>query len=102
MLNRTLFGLTLALALVQASFGQAAPADQALPTVEPKHQKDIDADIEQGKKYVIEVEKQLKVSKNQEMQDRVTRVGAIMAHLANETKIDTIWGDKRFSKFDYT
>lgn len=99
MLNRTLLGLALAMLLVQAAPAQAKPDDA--PVVDPKHEKDIKADEEEGAKYVKEVEKQYKESKDKDMQERVQRIGAQMAAIANKTKVVALWGDKRFSKFDY-
>lgn len=92
---------TTALLAVVGAIGFAQTASPDAPAVDPKHQKDIDADKAQGKKYSEEVEKQYKLSKDEAMQERVKRVGAEMAAIANRTKLETPWGDKQFSKFDY-
>lgn len=100
MLNRTLIGLALGMLLLQSAPAQTTGDDA--PVVDPKHEKDIKADQEEGAKYVKEVEKQFKESKDAAMQERVQKIGAQMAAIANKTKIVSLWGDKRFSKFDYT
>lgn len=99
MLNRTLLSLALCLTLVQVGFAQS-PADPL--AIDAKHQKDLDADKAEGEKYVKEVEKQFKISKDEAMQARAQRIGAEMAEIANRTKVQATWGDKRFSKFTYT
>jgi len=104
MVKRLLLGLSLVFAMATLGFCQAAPSstkgDGDL-TIDAKHQKDIDGDIAMGKKYVEQVEKTEKISKNEEMQKRVQRIGGTMAELANKTHIIALWGDKRYSKFDY-
>src|SRR5579885_1407819 len=115
MLKRLLPGLIVACSLT--SFGHAQTAGQAQtqdavqnagPTgpgdplyIDPKHQKEIDADKKEGAQYVIDVEKHEKLSTNEDMQNRVKRIGAVMAAIANKTHLIALWGDKRFSKFDY-
>ena len=99
MLKRLLPGLVLALATL--SLAQNQPAADPL-AIDAKHQKDIDADNKQGDGLVKEVEKTIKISKNEDMQKRVDAVGATMADLANKTHIIASWGDKRFSKYTYT
>lgn len=69
---------------------------------ETRHEADVKGDIEEGKRYAEEAEKQYKLSTNKEYQDRVARVGADIAAVARTTKIIALWGDKHFSKFDYT
>jgi beta-barrel assembly-enhancing protease len=100
MLSRFFTCVALTLSLSAVVMAQTDNADT--PTVDPKHQKEIDSDTEQGKKYSEEVEKQYKVSKDEAMQERVKRVGADMAAIANRTRLETTWGDRRFSKFEYS
>jgi beta-barrel assembly-enhancing protease len=68
---------------------------------DPKHQKDIQNDIELGTKYSKEIEKELKFSKKQEYIDRVQRIGAELAAIAQVTHAKASWGDKRLSPFTY-
>lgn len=92
--------------------GQTAPppqagnppqkVDQKQNKAEEQHQKDLDGDTAMGKKFVIEVEKQEKLSKNKEYQDRVNRIGQELAAIARSTPVEVLWGDKRLNKFDYT
>src|SRR5678815_1852441 len=86
--------------------GPATPAagdqDQQKTKAEIQHQKDIDYDVQLGKKYVIEVEKQEKLSDNKEYIARVERIGKELATIAQTNKVDVIWGDKRLNKYEYT
>lgn len=103
MVKRLLLAIGLALAVcpfVSAQSNPPSTSDSDL-TIDAKHQKDIDGDIAQGKKFAEEVAKTEKPTKNDDMQKRVERVGGVMAALANKTHLVALWGDKRFSKFDY-
>jgi len=71
-----------------------------LPT-DPKHRADLERDIKEGKKFAAEVLKDTKASTNMEYQQRVERLGQIIAHIANHTHAIALWGDKRFSPFHY-
>ena len=82
-------------ATTQTSLTPAEQKDQE------RHEADVKSDIEEGKKYAAEAEKQYKLSTNKEYIDRVTRIGADIAAIANSNKIIALWGDKHFSKFDY-
>lgn len=74
---------------------------QAPLKISPAHQAELDRDVETGKKYCIEVDKELKATTHPELQQRVDRIGAEMAAIANSHVVDVSWGDKRYSKFDY-
>ena len=69
--------------------------------IDAKRQKDLDRDIELGKEYSKQVEKELKLSKDEGAVKRVQRIGAELAAIANSTLADVTWGDKRPSKFNY-
>lgn len=102
MVKKLLFGLSLIFAIAPCAYTQTAPATgDADLTIDAKHQKDIDGDIAMGKKYVEQVEKTEKISKDEEAQKRVQRIGGELAAIANKTHLIALWGDKRFSKFDY-
>ncbi len=104
MVKRLLLGLGLVYAIAPLGFCQSttdSASGKSDLTIDVKHQKDIDGDIAMGKKYVEQVEKTEKISKDEEMQKRVKRIGGVMADLANKTHIIALWGDKRYSKFDY-
>jgi len=74
-----------------------APLSQA----EKKHQTDIESDVELGKKYAAQVEKEEKLSKDKEYQDRVARIGAEIADIANHNQVKCSWGDGRLNPFHY-
>ena len=69
--------------------------------IDAKRQKDLDRDVELGKEYSKQVEKELKLSKDETMNKRVKEIGAELAAIANSTRADVTWGDKRPSKFNY-
>lgn len=69
---------------------------------EQRHQEDLKKDVEMGKDYSKEVEKELRVSKNEEMIARVNRIGGELAAIANVTNAKALWGDKRLNPFQYT
>ena len=69
--------------------------------IDAKRQKDLDRDVELGKEYSKQVEKELKISKDEAIAKRVKEIGAELAAIANSTKADVTWGDKRPSKFNY-
>lgn len=68
-----------------------------------RHQADIQADIEMGKKYSTEIEKdpKIKMSANAEIVARVERIGAELAEIANSTPVEVSWGDSRLNPFPY-
>lgn len=70
--------------------------------LDPKHQADLDADSKIGKKYTEEVEKEFKLSQNQQYVERVQRIGAEIAAIARQQQVAVTWGDKRLNPFDYT
>ena len=81
--------------IVEAAWSDDAPDQGRMP------QRDIDADKEKGKKYSALVEKEVKLSKDTAIVERVERLGGIMAAIANKTPVTTTWGEKRLSSFDY-
>ncbi len=98
MLNRLIACLACALTVSAVVCAQTSPDPLA---IDAKHQKDIDNDIKQGADVAKQVEEHEKLSKDEDMQARVKRIGAIMADLANHTHLIASWGDKRFSKYNY-
>lgn len=70
-------------------------------TIDKKHIAELENDIEVGSSYVPTVEKENKLSKKQGMIDRVERVGRILANVANNLPVKTLWGDSRLSPFPY-
>lgn len=92
--------------LLQGGTGEPKTVDTPPVTTpqvqDKKHQGELDSDTNTGKKYAEEVKKQFKLSTNQEMIDRVQRVGGELGKVANETHVKVTWGDKRLNPFNYT
>jgi predicted Zn-dependent protease len=83
-------------ALVEAAWQQS---DEIV--IDAKRQKDLDRDIELGKEYAKQVEKELKLSEDEGGIKRVKTIGAEMAAIANSTRANVTWGDNRPAKFNY-
>jgi len=66
-----------------------------------RHEQDLKNDVEIGKKYAAEVEKEYKPSKQQAMVDRVNRIGDELQKIANTTRVRVSWGDSRLNAFEY-
>lgn len=67
-----------------------------------KHLKEIQKDVEQGKEYVAELEKDLKLSEDEALLERVRRIGAELATIANKQAVPATYGDSRLSPFEYS
>jgi hypothetical protein len=88
--------------IVNLAWSQAQePVSAEPPKLDPKHEGDVQSDRELGKRYSAEVDKELKASADADGLRRVQQIGAEMATIANRTLAKTLWGDKRFSPFDY-
>lgn len=81
---------------------EAAWQEAAQTKLDPRHQADLDSDTKIGKKYTEEVEKEFKLSKNEEYVARVQRIGAEIATIARREQVTVTWGDRRLNPFDYT
>ena len=92
------FSLTAALVLAQSKPPPATKEEQEKTRLEQDVKRDTDA----GRKYAEEVEKTLKLSKDEKAIERVQRIGAEIAKLANENGWVVTWGDKRPADFAYT
>jgi len=99
-----------ALALLTISFAPQ-PSMERIETLawqeaddraEKAHEQDMKTDSDVGAKYAVQVEKQCKLSSDRELVNRVQRIGAEMADIANQTHSIASWGDKRFNTFNYT
>lgn len=69
---------------------------------EKAHQDDLARDRELGKKYSEQADKELKASSDKDQLARLQRIGAEMAEIANRTKVNSLWGDKRLNTFEYS
>jgi len=80
--------------------------DQSQPEPPPerdrRHQADLDADTRLGKQYSAEIEKELKLTTNTEMAQRVEKIGQTLAEIANRNVVEVTWGDKRLNPFSYS
>lgn len=90
--------------IVKAAWQQAAKA--VPPTKEEleakRHGEEIEGDKALGKKYSLEVAKELDIVDDPANQMRVDRIGHELANIANSNQVVALWGDKRLSPFDYT
>jgi len=81
----------------------AAPPPKASDKPRPDpHAEELSRDAEIGKRYAAEVEKEFKVSKNAQYQERVRRIGQELAEIANSIQPRVRWGDPRKNTFQYT
>lgn len=78
-----------------------AYAERRIQVDDERHQRDIERDIALGKEVAAEIDKVLEPSENEEMIERVTKIGAELAEIANTTQVDASWGDSRLSPFPY-
>lgn len=105
MLAATLLATNLLLAQTppaQTPPPQTPPANETKEQkAERQHQEDLKRDEETGKKYAADAEKQYHLSTNKEYNERVQRVGGVIAAIANKTPINVLWGDKRLNPFTY-
>jgi predicted Zn-dependent protease len=69
--------------------------------VDPKHQENLKNDVELGKSVAKQIEEELKFSENEEYKARVQRIGQEIAAIANTTRVNVTWGDKRLSPYEY-
>lgn len=88
--------------VAQQSEQSTPPQDEKEKKEQERHEQDVKEDIEMGKEYSAEVEKELELSTNEEYIVKIKAIGEEMAELANQGPVAVTWGDKRFSKFDYT
>lgn len=72
------------------------------PTQDDKHKEEIKKDVELGKEYIAEIEKDIKLSDDKAMLERVQRIGGELAAIANQTQVTGKYGDSRLSAFEYT
>jgi hypothetical protein len=68
---------------------------------DPRHVADLQSDRELGERFSKQVEQREKLSTNQEMVERVQKLGAEIAGIANQTPVEALWGDKRLNPFQY-
>lgn len=87
---------------VQAAVQRVDQADEKAKKAKEQHERDIKNDIEMGRKYVEEIEKELKLSTDDVATQRLQRIGAEMARIANDNAVTVLWGDPRKSVFPYS
>ncbi|MER3413871.1 MAG: hypothetical protein C4341_06460 [Armatimonadota bacterium] len=94
-----LLRLTPAVALVLA--GASLPCF-AQTEQDQRHQEELKRDVELGQKYAAEIEKQIKLSQDTTLLERVNRIGQVLAAVSREYHVVATYGDKRHSVFEYT
>lgn len=78
------------------------PIEEFLAEIEdPKHRRDLQRDIELGRKYSAQADKEYPPSEDQAAIERVNRIGNEFAAIANVTPVNVTWGDKRLNRFPY-
>jgi Zn-dependent protease with chaperone function len=75
---------------------------EAQTKAERDHQADLKEDVELGKKYAEQADKELKISKDAETLARIKRIGDQLAAIANQNQVRVSWGDKRLNPFEYS
>lgn len=66
-----------------------------------RHEEDLKRDRDMGAKYSEQIDKELKVTDDKELIERVQRIGGELAQIANQTPVEVTWGDKRLNPFQY-
>lgn len=66
-----------------------------------RHDDDLKRDREMGAKYSEQIDKELKVTDDKELIERVQRIGGELGQIANQTPVEVTWGDKRLNPFQY-
>lgn len=77
------------------------PPEQKLSKEEERHLRDIQNDIKKGAEFTAEIEKELKFSSRDDYIKRVETIGAELARVANQNKVEVTWGDPRLNVFPY-
>lgn len=85
-----------------APAAQQSQAESVAQQRRDPHAEELARDVELGRKYAAEVEKQFRISKNAEYQERVQRIGAELAEIANSMQPRVLWGDSRRNTFEYS
>ncbi|MEW5883475.1 MAG: M48 family metalloprotease [Armatimonadota bacterium] len=69
---------------------------------EKRHQEELKRDVELGQKYAAEIEKQVTLSEDASLLERVNRIGQELAVISREHHVVATYGDKRHNVFEYT
>lgn len=103
--------------LVEAAWQEAQPAqgkdegdgkpakakgDPFSTVTDARQRSDLERDYRIGKQYAELVEKELKLSDKADQLERLNRIAAEIAEIAQHRKVDASWGDKRLNPFPYT
>ena len=102
MLQSVLLAATLCCLPAPQQAGTADPVQAKIAEQERRHQEDIKNDVESGRKYAEQVEKELKLLEDKAALERVQRIGAQLSEIANKNALKVSWGDKRLNTFPYT
>lgn len=63
--------------------------------------KETEKDVNLGKEYVEGLEKEITLSTDESLIERVNKIGQALAKIANENHVPATYGDNRHFKFDY-
>jgi predicted Zn-dependent protease len=88
--------------VADSAAAQDPPANDKEAKQQENHRRELTADTELGKKYSADVDKELKPSEDAEANERLQKIGAQFAAIANQTPVNVLWGDKRLNPFSYT
>ncbi|MCW5942717.1 MAG: M48 family metalloprotease [Fimbriimonadaceae bacterium] len=104
--------------IVEAAWQEAQPAqtkddgegkgaakgksDPFATVTDARQRADLERDYRIGKQYSELVEKELKLTDKPELTERLNRIGAEIAEIAQQRRVDASWGDKRLNPFPYT
>jgi len=101
LMTRVPYLLRLAPVAALALVGAALPC---LAQTEPdkRHQEELKRDVELGQKYAAEIEKQVTLSEDASLLERVNRIGQELAVISREHHVVATYGDKRHNVFEYT
>jgi predicted Zn-dependent protease len=103
---RAIFALLAALASAPTAFaclvdGQAALPSAPGPFLDADHRRAIEDDIKLGRRYAEEIDAEFKRTKKAGYQERIDRIGAEIAQIANANAVEVAWGDRRLNAFPY-
>ncbi len=82
--------------------GQSEPPVQPTSEEAARHQRDLENDRKLGKEYSEAIDKELKLSTDEDKIALLKGLGQEMAEIANANQVSVLWGDRRKNTFEYT
>ncbi|MCH7904147.1 MAG: M48 family metalloprotease [Armatimonadetes bacterium] len=77
---------------------------QELPPIkvdDPRHQRDIDFDVERGAEIAAWIKENYEFTENEAYIERVSRIGGELGKIARENRVEATYGDTRLNPFNY-